>query len=58
MQRLFKVHKIFPCSVTSKIDFSGFDSPSPSRTNQKHREEAQEILTQTSAGDLSSLEVI
>ena len=33
-----------------------FDSPSPPRTNHKHREEAQEILNQTSAGDRVSLE--
>ena len=51
-----KCTKHFPGSVTSKIDFSGFDSPSPPRTNHKHREEAQEILNQTSAGDRASLE--
>ena len=51
-----KCTRFFPGSVTSKIDFSGFDSPSPPRTNHKHREEAQEILNQTSAGDRASLE--
>ena len=35
---------------------SELDSPSPPRTNHKHREEAQEILNQTSAGDRVSLE--
>lgn len=51
-----KCSKHFPGTVTSKIDFSGFDSPSPLRTNHNHREEAQEILNQTSAGDQASLE--
>ena len=46
-----KCTKYFPGSFASKIDFSGFDSPSPPRTNLKHREEAQEILNQTTAGD-------
>ena len=46
-----KCTRYFPGSMTSKIDFSGFDSPSPPRTNHKHRGEAQEILNQTSAGD-------
>ena len=51
-----KCTKYFPGSVTTKIDFSGFDLPSPPRTNHKHREEAQEILNQTSAGDKASVE--
>lgn len=51
-----KCTRYFPGSVTSKIDFSEFDSPSPPRTNHKHREEAQEVLNQTSAGDRVSLE--
>lgn len=42
--------------MTNRIDFWGFDLPSPGRTNHKHREEAQEILNQTSAGDWASLE--
>lgn len=50
-----KCTRYFPGSVTSKIDFSGFDSPPP-RTNHKHREEAQEILNQTSIGDWVSME--
>ena len=33
-----------------------FDSPSPFRTNLKHREDAQEILKQTSTGNQASLE--
>jgi len=41
--------------VASKIDFSGFDSPSPPRTNHKHREEAQEMLNQAPSGDQASL---
>ena len=40
----------------TRIDFSGFDLPSPPRTNRKHREEAQEMLNQSSAGDGASLE--
>ena len=51
-----KCTKYFPGTVMTKIDFSGFDLPSPPRTNHKHREEAQEILNQTSAGDRASLE--
>ena len=51
-----KCTKYFPGTVTTRIDFSGFDLPSPPRTNHKHREEAQEILNQISAGDRASLE--
>ena len=51
-----KCTKYFPCPVASKIDFSGFDSPSPPRTNHKHREEAQEMLNQAPSGDQASLE--
>ena len=47
--------KFFPGSVGTKIDFSGFE-PCPSRSNNEHRQEAQEILNQTSAGDCSPLE--
>ena len=50
-----KCKKHFPGTVATKIDFSGFD-PSPLRSNQEHRQQAQEILNQTSAGDCSSLE--
>jgi len=39
-----------------RADFSGFDSPSPPRTNHKHREEAQEMLNQAPSGDQASLE--
>ena len=50
-----KCKKHFPGSVSTKIDFSGF-TPSPLRNNDEHRQEAQEILNQTSAGDCSDLE--
>lgn len=50
-----KCKKFFPGSVGTKIDFSGFE-PCPSRSNNEHRQEAQEILNQTSAGDCSRLE--
>lgn len=50
-----KCNKHFPGSVTSKIDFSGF-IPCPPRSNREHRQQAQEILDQTSAGDSSDLE--
>ena len=49
------VKKIFPGTVSTKIDFSWFD-PSPPRTNHEHRQQAQENLNQTSAGDFSDLE--
>ena len=50
-----KCKKYFPGTVTTKIDFSGFD-PWPLRSNHEHRQQAQEILNQTSAGDCSDLE--
>ena len=50
-----KCKKFFPGTVITKIDFSGFD-PSPPRSNHEHRQQAQEILNQTSAGDCSDLE--
>lgn len=42
-------------TVGTKIDFSGFE-PCPPRSNNEHRQEAQDILNQTSAGDCSNLE--
>ena len=51
-----KCTKYFPGTVMTRIDFSGFDLPSPPRTNRKHREEAQEMLNQSSAGVGASLE--
>lgn len=50
-----KCKKFFPGSVGTKIDFSGFEPCHP-RSNIEHRQEAQEILNQTSAGDCSNLE--
>lgn len=50
-----KCKKHFPGSVATKIDFSGF-TPWPLRSNHEHRQQAQEILNQTSAGDCSDLE--
>ena len=41
--------------MSTKIDFSGFD-PSPPRSNHEHKQQAQEILNQTSTGDCSDLE--
>ena len=51
-----KCTKYFLGTVMTRIDFSGFDLPSPPRTNREHREEAQEMLNQSSAGDGASLE--
>ena len=45
-----KCTKIFPGSVNTKIDFSGFE-PCPPRTNFEHRQQTQEVINQTSAGD-------
>ena len=50
-----KCNKFFPGSVTTKLDFSGFET-CPKRTNEQHRQEAQEILDQTSASDQNQLE--
>ena len=50
-----KCKKHFLGSVSTKIDFSGF-TPSPLRSNNEHRQQAQEILDQTAAGDSSNLE--
>ena len=51
-----KCTKVFPGSVSTKIDFSGFDPCAP-RSNQEHREQAQEIINQTSAGDCAEMEM-
>ena len=45
-----KCTKIFPGSVITKIDFPGFE-PCPPRINFEHRQSAQEVINQTSAGD-------
>ena len=50
-----KCTKAFLDTVTSKIDFSEFD-PCPPRNNHSHREQAQETLNQTTAGDKASVE--
>lgn len=50
-----KCTKAFPGTVSSKIDFSGFDPCTP-RNNHSHREQAQETLNQTTAGDKASVE--
>lgn len=47
--------RLVPGTVSTKIDFSGFD-PSPPRSNHEHKQQAQEILNQTSTGDCSDLE--
>ena len=45
-----KCKKKCPGSLQTRMDFSGFES-SPSRCNLQHRQEAQEILDQTTAHD-------
>ena len=50
-----KCTKFFPGSVNTKIDFSGFE-PCPPRTNFQHRQQAEETIRQTSAGDCSDVE--
>ena len=42
--------------MARKIAFLGFHSPSPTAINHNHKEEAQGILNQTTAGDYASLE--
>ena len=52
-----KCTKIFPGSVNTKIDFSGFEPCPPTlSTNFEHRQQAQEVINQTSAGDFFDTE--
>lgn len=53
----FSGHALNKATVTTKIDFSGFD-PCPVRNNFEHQEQAQEILSQISEGDSAGLEQI
>jgi hypothetical protein len=50
-----KCTKVFPGNVSDKIDFSCFD-PCPPRTNEQHRQQAEDILNQTSATDKAQKE--
>lgn len=50
-----KCKKFFQGSVSERIDFSGFD-PCPMRTNEEHRQQAEDILNQTSLTDKASKE--
>ena len=44
------VKKFFSGNVSERMDFSGFE-PCPPRTNEEHREQAEDILEQTSQTD-------
>ena len=50
-----KCTKLFPGSVNTKIHFSGFE-PCPARTNFEHRQQAEEGINQTSAGNFFNTE--
>ena len=45
-----KCTKMFPGNVSERIDFSGFET-CPSRTNEVHRQQAEDILRQTTQTD-------
>ncbi|KXJ06347.1 hypothetical protein AC249_AIPGENE12530 [Exaiptasia diaphana] len=50
-----KCKKAFTGNVSDRMDYSGFD-PCNSRTNKEHRQQAQDILNQTTATDKAAKE--